>query len=355
MPIPSGSSSAGLQPGSHGSSAYFASIREAQDRAAAAAVLDPINPRARHRLFFNPDPDTEDQIFRAFDDPNASLVTIAVEHNTTVEGLSAWMARPDIAQRLHHLKTAAADFISLTSTTRLIHARNALTVILCEYTDAACHKAGLEEGRGSHPGEHTRRDRETARKACHLLMRLANFNQTLRPPRHTENLRTPNSLSPLPRSSGGGREQDARGSGGSATAEGAVGAVRTDASPAPDDLSDADLLTQIQQLLAHIGATSPATAAPPNQGDTAPTPEHAAATSTPSPMPTPPVSSAVSVPCPDADAPSEPAIDIVPLPPPSSTTPTTKSRSAPTASAYTNTSSHSSDERGPPSHHARAP
>ncbi|HMN42922.1 MAG TPA: hypothetical protein PKE29_18930 [Phycisphaerales bacterium] len=235
MPIPQGSAATGLQSGTDGSRAYFADLNAKIDRAAAAAVLDPIDKRTRHLLFFNPDPEVEQRIFRALSDPYSSLATIAIEQHTSVEGLSAWMARPDIAQRIFHVRSSAAAFVSVASTMRLQHAMRALSVILCEYTDAACHAAGLAEGRGASPGEHIRRDRETARKACQLLMRLANFNQSLRSPTNPD-IRTPNRLNTstpdVPPVAAGSERQPV---------------------PATTDAQDqAALLANIKDLLAHL-------------------------------------------------------------------------------------------------------
>jgi hypothetical protein len=246
--------------------------------------IDPDDPKSLRSIFFNPDLETSARIIQALLSPNNSLAGIARDHATTLEALSTWMARPDIAQRIHHMKRAAAVQHSLAATFQLAHAVKALVIILQEYCDAACHEAGLKAGRGSSPDEHNRRDRETARKACQLLARLAHFDQTIRPPRSPrENILTPDhipsifptsngdtargfaemdtaasgagaehaegspplwSTPPLPRASGGGV-------GATATTEGAV-------QPAEEDPQT--LLTQIQDLLAHLNqpATTPA-------------------------------------------------------------------------------------------------
>jgi hypothetical protein len=353
--------------------AYFAARTAELDQKRAATILDPHDAVSRRTIFFNPDEETAARIFQAFHSPYASLVTIAADHNTTVEGLSMWLARPEISRRLHTLKHAAASFLGLACTHRLQHAMQALTIILQEYADAACHAAGLEEGRGASPKEHNRRDRETARRASALLMRLALFNQSLRSPNERSELDRP-----LPRSSGGGAR-------GSARAEGVVQApltehtsnndnpslrlstldpldrlprcdintiARTDA-PSPtadpsDPTSNDQLLTEIQSLLHHLKSNTPTTPAPADEpspqsqisnlklpSPSSSSPTHSTTPSPPAPAPTHPNPLA-------PHAPFQSEISNFKLPSPPSPAPAAPQPQAKTA-------------RHPKSHHPRAP
>lgn len=134
-----------------------------------------LTPRARD-LFFDPPPEIANQIFSALLNPYFSFANTASEHNTTLEALSAWLARPDIAERIDNLTGALASRLRLITVDRLHHAVDACTIILQEYKDAACHEAGIREGRAGSADEHNRRDRETARKTSILMLRFARFD-----------------------------------------------------------------------------------------------------------------------------------------------------------------------------------
>ncbi|HVU63262.1 MAG TPA: hypothetical protein VHC70_04760 [Phycisphaerales bacterium] len=289
---------------------YTQSIIEVMDQR--KVQIDPDDPKSLRSIFFNPDLETSARIIQALLSPNNSLAGIARDHATTLEALSTWMARPDIAQRIHHMKRAAAVQHSLTATFQLAHAVKALVIILQEYCDAACHEAGLKAGRGSSPDEHNRRDRETARKACQLLARLAHFDQTIRPPRSPrENILTPDHIpSIFPTSNGDtarGFAEMPQNPGGHA---GAPDAPPPPAHPLPEEDPQA-LLTQITDLLAHLRNNPLTPSTPPAASEPAAAPS--------SDNPPPPASA------PPSET-SDLKLEIAPAPP---TTPTTQERSNP--------------------------
>jgi hypothetical protein len=257
--IPKGNPYAGIAP--HGDpSDYSRSLIPPEPKI--RIDLDDPSDRALRSIFFNPDRDTSARVIQAMMHPDSSLAGIARDHATTLEALSTWMARPDIAQRIHHMKHAGAVHHSLAATFQLKHAVNALVIILQEYSDAACHAEGLKSGRGYSPDEHNRRDRETARKACHLLARLANFDQTIRPPRNPrENIRTPDTIpTALPTTNGSTAkgfatiDPDLSGpvpcAAGSPRSSAATGTNTPDA----EDIDPEALLVEIKSVLSAVGA-----------------------------------------------------------------------------------------------------
>jgi hypothetical protein len=142
--------------------------------------LDIHDPAQRDQFLggFNPDPTLTDKILKSFFDDHASLADIAGRADTTLDALTAWLARPDILARTRNFESACAVRLRITALNRLHHAVDACTIILQEFKDSACHEAAIQQGRGGSPSEHIRRDRETARKASQLMLRFATFDPT---------------------------------------------------------------------------------------------------------------------------------------------------------------------------------
>jgi hypothetical protein len=179
--IPKGNPYAGIGPGADPGE-YFRSLIPPEPN----VTLDIHNKSQRQDFItgFNPDPTLTNRIFSSFYEPNTSFADIAHQHNTTLEALTAWLARPDIAERMANLENACAARMRMVAIGRLHHAIEACTIVLREFADGACHEEGLKQGRGYSPAEHLRRDRENARKTSLLLLRLARFDPTR--PRRTD-------------------------------------------------------------------------------------------------------------------------------------------------------------------------
>lgn len=177
--------------------AYFRSLIPPEPRDPAIDLDDPADCK---RIFFDPDPETTNKILLALYDPRTSLVDITLEHHTTLEALTLWLAHPEIAARIANLNSAAAQRNRMVATARLLHAVEALDNILNEYNDGACHKAAIAEGRAAGMDNHLRRDRETARKAAALMLRIARFDPDAVPQINLNSLRRARSRSEHPTS-----------------------------------------------------------------------------------------------------------------------------------------------------------
>ncbi len=172
-----GDPTAGIRPGSP---SYFSTLipphaPPISDEPFPSAAPD-APKQARRVLGFDPDHETADKIFKAFYSHNSTFGDIAYDNGCSIEALSLWMARPDIAERMANLNSASAARLRLVGIHRLHHALEALSVILREFNDSACYEAAIQEGRGASASSHYRRDRETACRAAALVMRLANFD-----------------------------------------------------------------------------------------------------------------------------------------------------------------------------------
>jgi hypothetical protein len=58
---------------------------------------------------FSPSPEQVESIFTEYLDPALSMCDIASRHGTTIEGLSSFLSRPDISERLNDLEAALAE------------------------------------------------------------------------------------------------------------------------------------------------------------------------------------------------------------------------------------------------------
>jgi hypothetical protein len=68
---------------------------------------------------FSPSPEQIDAIIRDFVDPDLSMGDIASRHGTTIEGLSRFLSRIDIRDRLGSLEAALAERTRVAATDAL--------------------------------------------------------------------------------------------------------------------------------------------------------------------------------------------------------------------------------------------
>jgi hypothetical protein len=154
-------------------------------------------------IHFHPAPGAIDQLIDDLGDAHTSIADLARKQDTTVESLCAWMAQPDIAERI-----AQTDNL-IAWRTRIVASRNygaviaTLTKILTDFTTP---KEPLASARDESPSAAAspstpsalhasrsfpdafrsvllaHRSAETARKSCALLLRLGNAQPVGRPP-----------------------------------------------------------------------------------------------------------------------------------------------------------------------------
>jgi hypothetical protein len=109
-------------------------------------------------------------------DPAASLHDIAARHKTTIEQLTLFITRPDIAERLETLHTAAASRARLLATSFLNKAIATLVRVMDSATSES-QQAHTNTSASSHPTSEIRHQTslESARRAASRLISLANF------------------------------------------------------------------------------------------------------------------------------------------------------------------------------------
>jgi len=125
---------------------------------------------------FDPPPGAVPLLLDQLADPDLSFHQVASLNNTSTEALAAFIASPDIQQRLLTLQQAAATRTRLVTSGSLLHAARALTRILQDFVTESA-QAGPEP-KTPVAAEQRHRARESARKAAALLFRLANFDPT---------------------------------------------------------------------------------------------------------------------------------------------------------------------------------
>lgn len=112
--------------------------------------------------FFSPDPDTADSLIDQLGSPDITLSDVAEMNNVSIEALTLWMIRPDIARRLNNIESAILRRTRLIATNFLPAAAKVLHSILINHES--------QEHTLPEPS-HTARD--VARKAASLLHRLS--------------------------------------------------------------------------------------------------------------------------------------------------------------------------------------
>ncbi|MBX3358801.1 MAG: hypothetical protein KF745_10255 [Phycisphaeraceae bacterium] len=131
---------------------------------------------------FNPPPELASRILDSVTDPTITLRDVAELHDTTVEALVVWFARPEIAERLDQIESAIARRTRIVASNFLPSVTTTLGRSIDEHnSDEAHFPVRPTDQRGM---ELRRRSRETARRAAGLLVRLANFTPGPRPRTH---------------------------------------------------------------------------------------------------------------------------------------------------------------------------
>ena len=134
------------------------------------------------RTPFNPSPAATNALISAIAaDFNSSLAGLAEEYNTSLESLTLWMARPDIAERLDALASACAARVRIVASNFLPLAVESLRSVLADFRDL--HSNSLCDTSNPRALATRARAAETARRAASTLLRLANFTPGARPPR----------------------------------------------------------------------------------------------------------------------------------------------------------------------------
>ncbi|MFN0010966.1 MAG: hypothetical protein ACKVS8_04895 [Phycisphaerales bacterium] len=145
-------------------------------------------------------------LLSAFLNPSLSLLDIAAAHNLTLDQLTTLMARPDIAEQLSALHSAAALRVRIVAANHLPLAIEALAAIIAIDTSAETFPT-LDRDNFRHMVFRQRRT-ETVRRAASTILRLANFyppvGRTCRPPSAIE-VGPPTSM-PRERPSAGGAD-----------------------------------------------------------------------------------------------------------------------------------------------------
>lgn len=129
--------------------------------------------------FFNPDPEATDRVLHDLSQPNLSLLEVAEAHETSVQALTLFMARPDIAERLDTIDSAVSRRARHIAANHLGFGARTLATILEEYTDEALNTPVAPNTAAR---EQRRHARETARKAVSLLLRIAHYHPRTAPP-----------------------------------------------------------------------------------------------------------------------------------------------------------------------------
>ncbi|MBY0111343.1 MAG: hypothetical protein K2Y21_00870 [Phycisphaerales bacterium] len=143
--------------------------RAASDSDAAVLLPSSLDP-----LHFNPSAATAATIINELASNEITLLDIADRHETTLEALTLWMIRPDIAERLSALEYACARRARLTVANNLNAIANTLLHLLAEAKDdhASVHRVPAAT---HHAFAARMQSRESARKSANLLLRIARY------------------------------------------------------------------------------------------------------------------------------------------------------------------------------------
>lgn len=90
-------------------------------------------------IVFNPPPNKCAEVLEDLTDPGHSLRSIAVRHSISVEALSLWLARPEVAESLAAMHTAAAQRAQLVATIQLTRAVPVLLTSIQAYESEEAH------------------------------------------------------------------------------------------------------------------------------------------------------------------------------------------------------------------------
>jgi hypothetical protein len=143
----------------------------------------PLPPSSPAPLLFNPTDQTAASIIDDFAAQDLTLRGIADNYSTTLESLTLWLARPDIAQRIHALESACATRARLVVANNLAAIANKLLHLLTE--SKLDHESIHRVPAATHHAFAARmQSRESARKTANLLLRIARYtpiNTTIPP------------------------------------------------------------------------------------------------------------------------------------------------------------------------------
>ena len=136
----------------------------------------PVTPSPSHDPLpiFHPSATTAATIINELASNEITLLDIADRHETTLEALTLWMIRPDIAERLNAFESACARRARLTVANSLNAIANTLLHLLAEAKDdhASVHRVPAAT---HHAFAARMQSRESARKAANLLLRIARY------------------------------------------------------------------------------------------------------------------------------------------------------------------------------------
>jgi hypothetical protein len=134
----------------------------------------PLLPASPIPLPFTPSDQTAAAILDDFAAQDLTLRGIADKHDTTLEALTLWLARPDIAQRLVALESACAARARLVVANNLAAIANKLLHLLDEakLDHESIHRVPATT---HHAFSARMQSRESARKTANLLLRIARY------------------------------------------------------------------------------------------------------------------------------------------------------------------------------------
>lgn len=140
---------------------------------------------------FNPAPEIVDALIDELGSPDCTLRDIANEYKTTLEALTLWLSRDDIAARLNNIESAVCRRTRLIATNFTPCVARLCTIIVSNH---------FEDEHELDPGpvtnEPRRRSRDGARKAGALLLRLARLFPSTSPPRSKPDASMPHASMP---------------------------------------------------------------------------------------------------------------------------------------------------------------
>lgn len=120
---------------------------------------------------FAPDPLVADRVLDALADPDITLRDVAEQFDTSIEALTLWMARPDIAARIAAIQAAAVTRVRLIATNFLASAVSTLLSVIDDYREHISRQPVRPTD--SHAVAEHRRARDGARRSIQLLNRIA--------------------------------------------------------------------------------------------------------------------------------------------------------------------------------------
>lgn len=120
---------------------------------------------------FAPDPLVADRVLDALADPDITLRDVAEQFDTSIEALTLWMARPDIAARIAAIQAAAVTRVRLIATNFLASAVSTLLSVIDDYREHISRQPVRPTD--AHAVAEHRRARDGARRSIQLLNRIA--------------------------------------------------------------------------------------------------------------------------------------------------------------------------------------